>query len=277
MTDRYQTALAKLRRLLPLPPPNSGWLYARLRMEAQMLGPEADDSMSSAERQLLLGARLVRADDDPTNWEESEGLWVFDQQLENGAQGLWLDAWGDVYGVPRFTSEPDVRYAHRILAEITRPKTNNLGMADLIDDALGLTNTQVLDALDYYEVPRYNDPGRRLNATTRLNAAADLQGNSPYGMFIVLLYAGAVNATFRSRIKELTSRAHVAGSRHWRTYGTPFAPVPALDVDSSSTFVATPPSAVSLTVSDDSPTEAPTALVVASPDAEPEGISVVTP
>jgi hypothetical protein len=275
-TTPYQTAWAKLRRLLPMPPPSKGWLYARLRIEAQMLGPDADDAMSSMERQLVLGSRLARVDDQATDWTVSETSWVFEQQAENGAQGTWLDIWGDVWGVPRFTAEPDLRYAHRILAEITKPKTTNLGMADVLDDALGLTGTKVLDAVDYYQIPRWNGPGWRLNYNTRMNAGVDLEGHSGYAMFVVVLYAGAINATLKARVEEIARRCHDAGTRHWRTYGTPGAPVPVLGVESGASFVPPAPSAVSLEWSDDSPTEAPATLVVASPDADPEGISLVT-
>ena len=78
MTDpRYDAARAKLRRFLPPPPPDSGWGYARQRIEAQFLGPVSDDQATLGEAQLLFPAILSRSDSDPTNWDNDAHNWIF--------------------------------------------------------------------------------------------------------------------------------------------------------------------------------------------------------
>lgn len=53
------------------------------------------------------------------------------------AEGIWLDQLGTLYGVPRKPAELDAAYATRVVAEVLRPRANNLAMAAIITEATG--------------------------------------------------------------------------------------------------------------------------------------------
>lgn len=221
MTDpRYDAARAKLRRFLPPPPPDSGWGYARQRIAAEFLGVLSDDQAAIAESMMLMPAVLTRTDSSPTSWSTDEHTWTFAPTVPayQGAQGDWLDLWGTTLSVPRETGEPDGLYGPRILSELLRPTTTNIGLAQAIDEGLGIVGTEVLEAADVLTIYRLNSPGLRLNAATglvtkRLNMAGAFGGTSLWCCFIVRIPTGAQQPYDEATIRRLADRRKAAGTR----------------------------------------------------------------
>lgn len=221
MTDpRYDAARAKLRRFLPPPAPNSGWGFARQRIEAQFLGVQSDDQAALGEAQLLLPSTLTRTDASPTNWSGDEHGWFFAPATPAypGAQGDWLNLWGTVLGVPRETGEPDGLYSPRILSEILQPTTTNMGLAQAIDKGMGIIGSQVIEAGDVLTIYRLNSPTLRVNSSTtiitkRMNMAGELGGNDMSACFIVQVPSGAPMPYDSTTIRRLVDRRKAAGTR----------------------------------------------------------------
>lgn len=232
---RYDAARAKLRRFLPPPPPDSGWGFARQRIAAQFLGVLSDDQAALGEAQMLFPAVLARTDAAPTVWTSDEHTWFFAPTTPTytGAAGDWLDMWGKTLGVPRETAEPDGLYGPRILSELLRPTTTNYGLAQAIDQGMGILGTEVLEAADVLKVYRLNSPGLRLNSSTtpttkRLNMAGAFGGNSLSACFVVRVPTGAQQPYDESTIRRLADRRKAAGTRLIGIYtangGAIFAP-----------------------------------------------------
>ncbi len=221
MTDpRYDAARAKLRRFLPPPPPDSGWGYARQRIEAQFLGVTTDDQASNGEAMMLMPAILQRSDATPTDWTTSPYTWAFTPVSTTyaGAQGEWLDLWGTILAVPREPSEPDGLYGPRILSEILRPTQTNTGLAQAIDEGLGVVGTQVHEASDVLTMYRLNSPGLRSNSNTaavtkRLNMAGGFQGTSTAACFVIQLPSGAQVPYDEQTVARIANRSKAAGTR----------------------------------------------------------------
>lgn len=57
------------------------------------------------------------------------------------ANGVWLNRWGKVYGLPRYAGESDVFYARRINNAVIAAQTNNTALQLIISSALGVTST----------------------------------------------------------------------------------------------------------------------------------------
>ena len=78
------------------------------------------------------------------------------QMVPATADSEWLDHLGTYYGVPRLPNEPDETYASRMVAEVLRPKSNNLAIASIIRAVTGQA-TQVTDVTEYRNpVPAYD-------------------------------------------------------------------------------------------------------------------------
>ncbi len=217
---RYDAARAKLRRFLPPPAPDSGWGYARQRIEAEFLGVTTDDQASTGEAMMLMPATLQRTDTAPTDWTANPYTWAFSPSgtTYTGAQGEWLDLWGTILAVPREPGEPDGLYGPRILSEILRPTQTNTGLAQALDEGLGVVGTQVHEAADVLIMYRLNSPGIRSNSSTtaitkRLNMAGSFQGTSTAACFVIQLPSGAQAPYDDQTVARIANRAKAAGTR----------------------------------------------------------------
>jgi hypothetical protein len=163
---------------------------------------------------------LQRTDPNPTSWTTDEHTWTFAPTVTPyaGAQGEWLDLWGTVLAVPRESGEPDGLYAPRILAEILRPTTTNVGLAQAIDEGLGIVGSQVVEAADVLVVYRFNSPGLRTNAATttttkRMNMAGPFGGTGLWCCFIVRLPTGAQQPYGQDTVQRIVDRRKASGTR----------------------------------------------------------------
>lgn len=192
------------------------------------MGDLADDRANVAEQQLLLGAHLQRSDPAPTNWAIPEAQWTWTTLNEPGAEDLWLDRWGFTFNVPRIQGEHNPAYATRILAEVTRPGTVNMGMAQCIDEALGIVGTLVVETLDYFPFEHFNE-GHHCNSGIRANMTADLGGVSPWATFVILI-PNPIKARSSEIAASVAMRKHAGGTRLFRVYGYNYV-VPGLYVE----------------------------------------------
>lgn len=71
-------------------------------------------------------------------------------------EGGWLDEIGSYYKVERKAGEPDDIYGPRIIAEATRPKSNNVAMENAIEVLTG-TEVRVTDATNFSGAPPIYD------------------------------------------------------------------------------------------------------------------------
>lgn len=133
------------------------------------------------------------------------------QMVAGTASDIWLDEIGAYYAVPRLTGEADAQYAPRLVAEVLRPKSNNVAMAAIIAEATGQP-TVVTDAVVYTNpVPTY-DGSITHNAAYTHSATA----KANYGWFDVsttfaLLGSGSITA-FRALITAQVERLKAAGT-----------------------------------------------------------------
>ena len=177
------------------------------------LGTNVPAQLDKAEKQLHLGAFLVRSDGG--NWTTDPYSWTFTIQANAaGAGGAYLDRWGQTLGVPRFNGEADLAYAPRILAEITRPTTTNGGLERVIDDALGISGTRVLDGITPFK--RFNS-GRRFSGTkpttkVRVFGLPATIGTASLGCCF-LVSIPTTPATTQAEIERIIQRRKPAGTR----------------------------------------------------------------
>jgi hypothetical protein len=64
----------------------------------------------------------------------------------HSATGSWADEWGDLFGTYRVTGESDDAFLGRAIAEAIRPRSNNVALENILQEAYGLTCT-MRDAL----------------------------------------------------------------------------------------------------------------------------------
>lgn len=127
------------------------------------------------------------------------------------ATGEWLDLLGSYYFVPRLAGEGEADYATRIIAEVLRPRGNNIALEIAITEATGLDVT-VNDVTVYGDpVPNYggayvHDGSEVHNATAR----------PIYGLFDVELgydlLSGGSPAGFIMQVRGLVNRLRDAGT-----------------------------------------------------------------
>lgn len=73
------------------------------------------------------------------------------QMYFHSADGSWLDFWGrDMFGIVRYNDETDTQYQMRVLNEITAPNQNNVALAMIIKNALGV-DARILDAVPHID------------------------------------------------------------------------------------------------------------------------------
>jgi hypothetical protein len=92
------------------------------------------------------------------------------------AEGIWLDQLGTLYGVPRKPGELDAPYATRVVAEVLRPRANNLAMAAIVAEATGRA-ARIVDVTLYDNpVPVYDGAALHNGAFTHNASARRIYG-----------------------------------------------------------------------------------------------------
>jgi hypothetical protein len=127
------------------------------------------------------------------------------------ASDVWLDELGGYYGVPRLQGELDGSYGLRIIAEVLRPRGNNVAIAAAISAYTGQTTT-VTDVV-------VNSPFKPMfDAEDNFDGAQEYNSvSSPmYGLFDVQYGYDLVNggdiAGFASVVRGLIERMRDAGT-----------------------------------------------------------------
>ena len=185
--DPYGQMLAKLLRLMPPPAPAQGWGLARFMVEAQELGPVEENRQTQAQYGLRLGATQVRTDAATSDWTTDPASWIFGgQAVPGGAQGNFLDSWGNLLGVPRIAGEADVAYGPRIIFQAAQASQTNRGLAATLEDYLGCTGVQVIDANSILSPWRLNNNAGRLDNACCVNNEGYGHGNLNCCFFIIV-------------------------------------------------------------------------------------------
>lgn len=133
------------------------------------------------------------------------------QMSTKTASDVWLDELGGYYGVPRLQGEQDASYGRRIIAEVLRPRGNNVAIEAAIQAYTGQV-TKVTDVT-------LNSPLAPLfNAADNFNGVKFYNSTSLpiYGLFDVeygydILGGGDVSA-FAQIIRDLIGRLRDAGT-----------------------------------------------------------------
>jgi len=127
------------------------------------------------------------------------------------AQDEWLDELGSYYGVKRIQGEKDASYGPRIIAEVVRPRSNNISMEKAISYYTG-QQTTVTDVTVYGDLfPLYNG---RISRDSQYNYRAS--ATPLYGLFDIEygydLLSGEDPTEFNSRVHAIIDRLRAAGT-----------------------------------------------------------------
>jgi hypothetical protein len=249
LADAYGQMLARLKRLLPPPAPVQGWGLVRLMAMARLLGPMAENRFALAQYGLRLGAAQTRNDPNASSWETDASTWTFDIAAETGgSEGLYLDAWGRILGVPRILNETDTHYCQRILFESVQASQSNRGLAATIENHLGITGVSIVDALSgVVTILRLNE-GLQLNNSVQLNLAyfgnSTLTGSgSLAGCFFTIVPAGT--SYDQTALLAIVDSHKAAGTRHLgilsgSSSSTPTVPTAAITLSARTDAAGTP-------------------------------------
>jgi hypothetical protein len=137
---------------------------------------------------------------------------MLNQMSTTTAADEWLDLLGAYYGVPRLTGEDDTSYGPRIIAEVLRPRGNNVAIEMAIQAYTGQISTVTDVTLYGPTAPLYNSTITR-NSAYRYNAVS----KPLYGLFDVqygydLINGGDVSA-FTQTVKDLVNKLRDAGTQ----------------------------------------------------------------
>lgn len=133
------------------------------------------------------------------------------QMSTKTAQDEWLDELGDYYGVPRIEGENDQSYGPRIIAEVLRPRSNNVAMQEAIkvftgQDALVTDVTLYGDTFPLYDGAIQHDGAWVYNA----------EAQPLYGLFDVQYGYDFINGgditQFHEIVRGLVGRLRSAGT-----------------------------------------------------------------
>lgn len=136
---------------------------------------------------------------------------MLNQMSTRTGSGEWLDELGGYYDVPRLQGELDVQYGPRIIAEVLRPRANNVAMEEAISVYTGQTTT-VRDVTLYGNTPPLYDATYSYDGTVLHDSVA----TPVYGLFDVeygydLINGGDV-AEFSQVVRDLVNRLRDAGT-----------------------------------------------------------------
>lgn len=130
------------------------------------------------------------------------------------ADAEWLDEWGGYYGIARDYAggEQDADYANRIVAEVLRPRSNNIAIAEAIREAFG-QHAVVRD------VRLWGSAYPRYDGAIKFNAAETHRGQAipRYGLFDVDvdydLLSGADMLAYAGNIRKFVEKMRSAGTQ----------------------------------------------------------------
>jgi hypothetical protein len=133
------------------------------------------------------------------------------QMTVTEASDDWIDELGGYYGVLRQQGESDASYGPRIIAEVVRPRCNNIAMEAAISLYTG-QQTKVTDVVIYATAfPRYNSAIFRNSAYNY-----QLQSEPQYGLFDVEygydLLGGDDLSDFATRVRGIIEVLRAAGT-----------------------------------------------------------------
>ena len=127
------------------------------------------------------------------------------------ADTIWLDTLGTYYNVPRLLGELDAAYGARIIAEVIRPKSNNVAMGDAITYYTG-TAAKVTDVTVYTTaLPIYDGSSTRSSGKYHNSAAQPRYGLFDVSIGYDLINGGSI-ATFQATMTSLIDRLRAAGT-----------------------------------------------------------------
>lgn len=137
---------------------------------------------------------------------------MLNQMSTTTASSEWLDLLGAYYGVPRLAGELDTSYGPRIIAEVLRPRGNNVAIEMAIQAYTGQLATVTDVTLYGPTFPLYNSTITR-NGAYKYNAVA----KPIYGFFDVqygydLINGGDITA-FTQTVKNLVNTLRDAGTQ----------------------------------------------------------------
>lgn len=127
------------------------------------------------------------------------------------ASDMWLDEWGAYYGVPREAGERDASYGPRIIAEVLRPRGNNVAIEAAIKAYTG-QQTSVTDVIQWTPTTPLFNGAYNFDGSKTYNAHS-----SPiYGLFDVDygydLLDGTDFNSFANTVRALIERLRDAGT-----------------------------------------------------------------
>lgn len=186
------------------------------------------------------------------------------QMATTTASGEWLDELGGYYGVPRLSNEVDESYSARIIAEVLRPRGNNVAIEAAIKTFTG-QDVRVTDVVTYGSASRsYNDVWKYDGVQLHNSAAGVRYGLFDVGLDYDIINGGEVN-TFLVTIRGIIDRLRDAGThlRDLALQGSALSDTSQAPTDggNSLSFTAT----VSNGDTVDAPTDASTSTVIVAP------------
>ena len=127
------------------------------------------------------------------------------------AEEDWLDELGNLYGVPRQLGENDASYGPRIIAEVVRPRSNNVAIEKALLYYTGQA-TKVTDVVIYGDIfPLYDGTIHRNSLYNYQTAAAPR-----YGLFDVELGYDLLNGSdqtaYANRVRSIIEKIRAAGT-----------------------------------------------------------------
>ncbi len=127
------------------------------------------------------------------------------------ADGEWLDLLGSYYGVPRNLGEVDGQYGPRIIAEILRPRCNNVAIELAVEVFTGQVTT-VTDVVIYQDEPFYDGVPKFDGQYMFANVSVP-----HYGLFDVVVGYDILNggnpSAFEAAVLDIVSRLRAAGTQ----------------------------------------------------------------
>lgn len=140
---------------------------------------------------------------------------ALDQMSTTTADGEWLDEWGGYFGIPRNSGEPDRYYGSRIIAEVIRPRENNVAIASAIRLAFG-QEASVIDSAMLDDVSHFFDGVVTYDGTHLYNASI----LSIYGLFDVTidynLESSLDQSQYAASVRQFIEKFRAAGT-HMRS------------------------------------------------------------
>lgn len=140
---------------------------------------------------------------------------IFDADQNPSAAGEWLDEIGGYYNVPRITGEPDTQYGPRIVAEVLRPRGNNVALEAAIKAFTGQQTSVVNGSVPVFSIPNF-DSTITFNGAHNYNASGSFQ----YNLFDVSvgydMRNGGNQTVFKDTVTAVVERLRDAGT-HMRS------------------------------------------------------------